>query len=232
MSRQANPIYLSIASVLRDELGNYQPGELLPGELPLAKRFEVNRHTIRRALDVLAQEGYVLRIQGRGTEVLEAPLRYPVMGKSAYSDWFNATGHEAEARLLGSVQRSAEALEIEQLGLSPQEEVVEYRTLRLIDDSPISLIRHCFAARHAEVLKEYKKGSMRRYLKQQGHELTRVSSLIGARLPSTQEATRLMMPVQRPVLTVQTVSKNQYEQAFELALSVSRADRFQYQVLI
>ena len=73
---------------------------------------------------------------------------------------------------------------------------------------------------------------MRRYLRQQGQQLTRVFSLIGARMPNTQEASRLVMSEQRPVLTVQTVSKNQHEQAFELALSVSRADRFQYHVLI
>lgn len=232
MSRQAEPIYLSIASVLRSELSHLQPGELLPGELPLAKRFEVNRHTIRRALEVLAQEGYVIRIQGKGTQVLEAPLRYPVVEKSAYSDWFTATGHTAEARLLGSVQRGAEALEIEHLGLKAGDQVVEYRTLRLLGEHPVSLIRHCFSAEHAELLKGYKKGSMRRYLRQQGQQLTRVFSLIGARMPNTQEASRLVMSEQRPVLTVQTVSKNQHEQAFELALSVSRADRFQYHVLI
>ena len=232
LSRQAEPIYLQIVAKLKAELMEYAAGDLLPGELPLAKRFEVNRHTVRRALEVLAQEGYVVRLQGKGTQVLEAPLRYPMVEHSAYSDWFNATGYSTQARLLGVTQRRAEPLEREHLALTLEGEVVEYRTLRLIKNSPISVIRHVFSVEHAALLKQYRKGSMRQYLRGQGQVLTRVFSLIGARMPTSQERSRLMLPENRPVLTVQTVSKNQEGQAFELALSISRADRFQYHVVM
>lgn len=232
MSRQAEPVYLQIAAALKAELIHYAAGDMLPGELPLAKRFGVNRHTARRALDVLAQEGYVVRVQGKGTQVLEAPLRYPMVEHSAYSDWFGATGHSTKAKLLGVVRRDAEQVEAQHLGLETGTEVVEYRTLRLIQESPISVIRHVFALEHAELLAGYKQGSMRRYLRGQGQVLTRAFSLIGARMPTMQESSRLLMPENRPVLTVQTLSKNQDGRAFELAWSVSRADRFQYHIVV
>lgn len=232
LSRQAEPVYLQIVARLKAELLDYAAGDLLPGELPLAKRFGVNRHTVRRALDVLAQEGYVVRRQGKGTQVLEAPLRYPMVEHSAYSDWFNATGYSTQARLLGVAQRPAEHIEREHLELAVEAEVIEYRTLRFIKDSPISVIRHVFAIEHAALLKAYRKGSMRQYLRAQGQVLTRVFSLIGARMPTSQESFRLMLPENRPVLTVQTVSQNQEGKAFELALSISRADRFQYHVVM
>lgn len=232
LSRQAGPIYLQIAAILKRELHNYQAGDYLPGELPLAERFQVNRHTVRSALEVLENEGYVIRVQGKGTQLLEAPLRYPVVEQSAYSDWFQATGHEVKARLIGRVRRCAHPDEIRYLKLAATDEVLECRTLRLISQQPVSLIRHCFSIKHETWLQGYKKGSMREHLRQHGQELRREFSLIGARLPSSEEASRLLMPKHRPVLTVQTLSKNQDGLPVELAFSLSRADRFQYHVLV
>lgn len=225
------PIYLQIASQLRAELSGYETGDYLPGELPLAKRFGVNRHTVRQALEVLAQEGYVLRVQGKGTQVLEAPLRYLMVEQSSYSNWFNTEGHASEARLLGLNQRVAEGKEIELLVLEADAEVIQYSTLRLVKETPTTMIRHVFSAKHKDLLSDYKKGSMRQYLRERGQVLTRDSSLIGARMPTSQESSRLKMPKNRPVLTVQTISKNQDNEVFELAFSVSRADRLQYHIV-
>ena len=50
-----------LAAVLRDELQRMSPGDYLPGEVQLAARFAVNRHTLRRAVDELVLEGRLLR---------------------------------------------------------------------------------------------------------------------------------------------------------------------------
>lgn len=232
LSRQEGPVYLTLAATLRAELSIYQAGDLLPGELPLARRFGVNRHTIRRALDILAQEGSVIRIKGKGTQVLNRPMLYPVRADSAYSESFSAMGYSSEARLLKVYQRIANADEVKHLQLKEDENVLEYKTLRLIEDQPVSLISHFFSQQYAFLLKDYAKGSMRAYLQQRGCELVRVFSLIGARMPTVDEASRLLIPHQQPVLTVQTLSRDQHGRPMELSFSVSRADHFQYQVFI
>src|SRR3546814_7096206 len=74
LSRQEVPRYMALASVLRNELGTYKSGDYLPSEAQLAQRFGVNRHTLRRAVDVLISEGSVLRQKGRGTCGLPRPM--------------------------------------------------------------------------------------------------------------------------------------------------------------
>lgn len=210
----------------------YKPGDLLPGEWRLAERFDVNRHTVRRALDLLVQEGNVIRVKGKGTQVLTRPLLYPVQAKSAYTDQFAAMGHAARAQLLKVYQRPANQEEMTQLALAPGSTILEYRTLRFIDNEPISVMTHYFSAGYEALLRDYKRDSMRQYLKQRGCELQRASSVIGARLPTVDEASRLLIPQSAPVLTVTTLSKNQHGHPVELTFSVSRADRFQYQVVL
>lgn len=230
LSRQIEPLYRELAAVLREELRHLTPGDYLPGEIQLASRFAVNRHTVRRAVDELVLEGRLLRQQGKGTRVLAKPLIYPVEAGSAYSESLSALGHRVEAQLLERRQRVASQEECEHLQLPNEGPLIELSTLRLLDGQPVSLIRHRFCARHADLLADYQGGSLRQHLAARDLHLTRTFSLIGARLPSREEAARLLMPQHAPLLTVLTLSRDVAGRPVELALSTSRADRFQYQV--
>ncbi|MEU9143840.1 GntR family transcriptional regulator [Streptomyces sp. NPDC048349] len=77
----ASPKYQRIAAALRDELHRaaHLPGGRLPSERSLAARYQVNRQTIRAALQHLREEGLVVTGR-RGTRVAAAA---PVPGASA-----------------------------------------------------------------------------------------------------------------------------------------------------
>lgn len=239
MSRQHNdresaderrPLYLTLADTLRERLANCSAGEYLPSEAVLANQFQVNRHTLRRAMDELIAEGRVLRRKGRGTCVLPSPIVYPLDAQSAHSATLEGLGLRSTALLLDKRVRSAKSDEIADLRLGPHERVVEFDTLRLVDDRPISLISHCFAERHGALMRSYQGGSVRGHLARQGVVLRRVSTLIGARAPSQNVAFQLMMPRHTPLLTIRTLSADPDGRPFEVSRSLSRADRFNYQV--
>jgi hypothetical protein len=65
--------YRRIAHLLRAEIvrGDLPAGAQLPTQEALARRFEVSRATIQRALDELRQDGYIDSQQGRGSFVLQ-----------------------------------------------------------------------------------------------------------------------------------------------------------------
>ena len=64
--------YKHASSVLLERLkeGRYPVGGRMPTEDELARQFEVSRVTIRRALDILVQDGFLERKQGSGYKVL------------------------------------------------------------------------------------------------------------------------------------------------------------------
>ncbi len=64
--------YKHASSVLLERLkdGRYPVGGRMPTEDELARQFEVSRVTIRRALDILVQDGLLERKQGSGYKVL------------------------------------------------------------------------------------------------------------------------------------------------------------------
>lgn len=75
--------YQEIAAKLEQELRqHYRCGDYLPAEQQLAARFEVNRHTLRRAIDQLVEKGWVQRRQGVGVLVLMRPFDYPLNARA------------------------------------------------------------------------------------------------------------------------------------------------------
>jgi GntR family phosphonate transport system transcriptional regulator len=163
--------------------------------------------------------------------VLERRLIYPVAAQSAYSQSVSAMGHGVEARLLLRRACLATLDEAKHLGLADQAPLIELQTLRMVDNQPVSLIRHRYCASRTAMLAAYTGGSLRQFFAEHYLPLTRTFSLIGARLPSREEAGLLMMPRHLPVLSVLTLSRDSSGQPVELAQSTSRSDRFQYQVL-
>jgi DNA-binding GntR family transcriptional regulator len=62
--------YARIAKALRVRLALLPPGSPVPSETVLSGEFGVARNTVRRALGVLAEEGLVGTVPGRGRVVL------------------------------------------------------------------------------------------------------------------------------------------------------------------
>ena len=67
------PRYVTVYDELlgRIQSGTYLPGDKLPGENELSKSFAVSRNTLRQAILLLHEDGYVSMRQGKGTFVMQ-----------------------------------------------------------------------------------------------------------------------------------------------------------------
>lgn len=69
------PQYRKIYEILRKHIlsGVYAEGSLLPSENELCAVHNITRPTVRQALEVLVQEGFILKKQGKGSIVRKPP---------------------------------------------------------------------------------------------------------------------------------------------------------------
>jgi GntR family trehalose operon transcriptional repressor len=72
MIKRYTDIYEDIKKQILD--GTYPPGEKLPSENDFCRMYQTSRGTVRRALDLLAKEGLVNSVHGKGVFVLDANL--------------------------------------------------------------------------------------------------------------------------------------------------------------
>ena len=71
MNTSNYPLYIQIYNSLLDGIntGKYKAGEKVPSEKELVEQFNVSRITAKKALNKLANEGYITRRRGRGSFV-------------------------------------------------------------------------------------------------------------------------------------------------------------------
>lgn len=67
--------YNIVADYLKDKFEKFdiRMGERIPTEHELMKKFNVSRHTVRQSLQILENQGYISRQQGRGTFCTYSP---------------------------------------------------------------------------------------------------------------------------------------------------------------
>ena len=64
-------IYQQLATIIRKQVlyGDIKPGEKLPSEYELVNQYGISRSSVRQALEILAAEGLVERVHGKGNFV-------------------------------------------------------------------------------------------------------------------------------------------------------------------
>lgn len=135
------PIWQQIRATLMDDLstGRYAPGDRLPSEADLATRFGVNRHTVRRALGVMAEEGVVHARRGAGVFVTGGQIAYRLGRRTRFSQNLADAGHVGHREIIRLETLPAARREAEALSIPDGTPVHVLETIASADRVPVSL---------------------------------------------------------------------------------------------
>ncbi|MEB3337731.1 MAG: phosphonate metabolism transcriptional regulator PhnF [Leptolyngbyaceae bacterium] len=229
---EALPTYLQIAHQLRQNLqsGTYQAGEQIPTEAQLAQRFNVNRHTLRRAIGLLKEEGLLRVDQGRGTFVANPLIRYPIGQRVRYNETLKAHGHTASFKLIRAVAIPAEAAIAKELEISLGSEVALIERLDFADNQPISISSSYFPMaefpdilEHAQAMQSISKVLREIY----GCEHIRRTTRVSARMVKLTDARLLELPLNCPILLAESVNVDQHHRVIQYGVTRFRGDRME-----
>lgn len=224
--------YQEIAARLEQELRqHYRCGDYLPAEHQLAARYEVNRHTLRRAIDQLVERGWVQRRQGVGVLVLMRPFDYPLNAQARFSQNLLEQGSHPTSEKLLAVLRPASSHIADALSVKEGDNVIHLRTLRRVNGIALCLIDHYFSDLVLwPLLQGFNHGSLHDYLREQcGLALQRTQTRISARRAQAKESKVLEIPNMAPLLCVRTLNhRDGEENATEYSVSLTRADMIEF----
>ncbi|RNM25219.1 phosphonate metabolism transcriptional regulator PhnF [Dickeya undicola] len=228
ISRHPTTVYRAIAARLEEELRTvYRCGDYLPSEQQLAARYEVNRHTLRRAVDELVNKGLVQRRHGVGILVLMRPYDYPLHAQTRFSQNLLEQGSHPTSERLLAVLRPANASVAAALGREEGDEVIHLRTLRRVNGVPVSVIDHYLPNLDWwPVLQRFTSGSLHDFLARELQQsLTRRQTRISARASQAKEAQLLEVARQTPLMCIRTLNIcSGSDRVAEYSVSLARAD--------
>ncbi len=206
------------------------PGDRLPTEAALAGHFQVNRHTLRRAVAGLVERGLIRVEQGRGSFVQEDVLDYAVGPRTRFSEIVLSQRRAPGRRLLAARIEPAEAVVAGALGLDAGASCVLLERIGEVDGRPICVSAHYFpAARFPDMIDLYRQsGSITEALDRQGAgDYTRRQTRVMARMPDTDDAAYLQQPRSRPILVVESVNVDGAGRPIEYGCTRFASDRVQ-----
>jgi len=225
-------LWHQIRAALQSEItgGVWQPGDRLPTEQILARRFAVNRHTVRRAVAALVADGMLRVEQGRGTFVQEGIIDYRVGSRTRFSENILRNRREPHGRMVRLLTTTPSAKAAAALLLAPDDPVVLFERIGDAGGSPLSFSTSYFPARRfpdmAAILAEG--CTITEALNRHGvADYRRLTTRVTARLPTAEEAQHLRQPVTRPILQSESVDVDADGRRVDFGVTRFAADRVQ-----
>lgn len=225
-------VWRQISQALREDIGAgaYAPGERLPTEADLVRRFAVNRHTVRRAISDLQEDGLVRVEQGRGTFVHEDVIDYRLGRRTRFTETISAQRRTPGGALIRGFEMPADPSVAEALELNTGERVVVIERLGEADGRPMSIGTHYFPqSRFPTIVEEYERtGSVTAALAAFGVEdYVRASTRVRARRATADEARQLQQPANAPILQTEAINRDADGSPIEYGVSRFASERVQ-----
>jgi GntR family transcriptional regulator len=200
------PRYQSIADELQRRIGagEVAAGRLLPSEADLSVTYEASRVTVRRALELLRDEGLVDSRQGFGWFVAADPVRQSLarlgtIESQLAQEGVDSTRRVLDFRFVAAPKRVRVLLDCET--------VLRVRRLNLADGEPFALVTVWCPEQYGASLS---RADVERspFYELMGVELGGATQTIGAAAATAHDAELLGVPVGSPVLRCERVTQS------------------------
>ena len=158
MLKKGIPRHSQISQWLRNRIeeGVYEPEEKLPSENELARKFEVSRVTIRRALQSLENEEIIYRCQGLGSFVSDNRTPHNLVRLTDFNEDMAKAGLNASSEVKKFEVLVAPSWLVSPLGIEEGAKVIQIDRLRLADGHPIAFDSTWLPVLYGQLLSEEK----------------------------------------------------------------------------
>lgn len=138
----AGPIYKQVYQWIKDKIiyEEWLPGEQVPPEMVLSADLNVSRHTVRKALEILMNEGYLYRQPGKGTFINEKKSNYKLSYLYSFTEQMKEMDKVPSSVCLEIDKNIVPDSKLKRrMALSEYERLIRIYRLRLADREPMSL---------------------------------------------------------------------------------------------
>ncbi|MEH6577209.1 MAG: GntR family transcriptional regulator [Amphritea sp.] len=238
MSAQMNnpnfqPLYNQVKNLIIRRLvdNEWTAGMALPSEHQLAAEFKVSQGTVRKALDEMAAQNLLIRLQGRGTFVAEHTQQ-----RALFHFWHlvgeNDSRQLPQSKVISIETVQADDQELELLELKSDAQIIRICRVRLLNEQPV--ICETISIPYAlfpelgqqDVLIPNSLYSL--YERQYGLSVTRAIERLTAESARGEVAKRLELEPGTPLLTIKRIAYTLNSRPVELRISRCNTQHHHY----
>ncbi|HEY8395357.1 MAG TPA: GntR family transcriptional regulator [Bacilli bacterium] len=210
--------------------------QMIPSERELIAKYGISRITVRKAIDELVNEGYLYKIQGKGTYVKGDRGKQNLFSITSCTQDIINLGMVPSRKVLGLDVIKVNAKKAKQLEIDKEEKVVRLDRLYFADNEPINRTITYLPVKYFPGLEkqDFEKKSLYEVLeKEYGVTITRATRTIEAILAEGETADLLDVAEGMPVLLFRAVTYGKIgnrEVPIEVFKCTYRSDKFKFYI--
>lgn len=205
------PKYKEIAMALKEKIieGDYQEGELLPDQETLAKSYQTSRVTVRKAIQLLIDEGLLYTRRGSGTYVRNN-IKKNNKNVTQINSVFGTSlqeGAEVTSKILRFDVRFPTTYEYEALKIKHTDPVYDIKRVRYVDQEARSIESSIMPLKYIKDLdEEILMGSIYNYIRDElGYTISAAQRVIIASKANELDSQEFGIEVGDPILETNQV---------------------------
>lgn len=202
-------------------------GTRLPGERVLSERYGVSRMTLRAAMDILIQEGLIIRSSRSGTFVVK-PITASGLSLKSFSETMTERGFSVTSRVVSLKEIKADKNLAETLTVDIHSPVFKAIRVRYGNETPIS-IEELYISKDLipDLSKTVLTGSLYSFMKEKYNIVIRTAeNRISAHMPSQSEMKLLQIDESIPTLRMRVIDADQNGMIVMKAICNYRSDLY------
>ncbi|UQS81892.1 trehalose operon repressor [Bombilactobacillus folatiphilus] len=210
----------------------YPPNSLLPSENKLTQQYQVSRDTVRKALQLLQNQGYIQKQKGRGSIVLTQP-KYPlsVSGIISYQEFTEKLHLDNQTQLISIEKTTLPTDEFISLGGVEPLDVIAVKRVRWIENRARILdIDYLNATVIPHISKQVAQTSLYQYIEQELElKISYAQKEITVAQSTQQDQQYLDLKPHEPVAVVKSITNLADTTPFQYTISRHCAFEFRFQ---
>lgn len=230
------PAYRKIYAEIKQQIKNgyYKIDSYLPTETELERQFQTSRTTIRRAISMLAAEGYVSVMQGRGTQVMDVSTTQKLNCVTSFTETLTKKGFKVTTRGISIEKIKAGEHVAEMLKIDASDHVYHIERVQCADGNPIALMENFVCTKLVPNFENTQQTFLSLYSlleNQYGIRIEEAYQTISAISASFIESQVLSIPVGSPLLVSKRVT---HSNGVPLDYSILKiiADKYSYSIYL
>jgi len=234
----AEPLHAQLRQAILDAIegGRWRPGDRLPSETDLCRRFDISRTTVRQALTMLELEGALRREQGRGTFVaVPRPASGFLQSAAGFQEDAEHAGHAVTSQVLKCAVERMPPWAAAGLEREPDTHGVAVERVRSTDGHVVMYAETWLILDVAEGIlgADLTTASLYHVLREH-HGIAALGGrrAVEAVVAEPRVAQLLEVPEGSPLLYVEAVSRDQTDRAFECYRAWHRSDRSRLEIRV
>jgi GntR family transcriptional regulator len=222
------PLYYQLKEIFLEKIENEElkEGDMIPSENELQQIYDVSRATVRNAIQLLVNEGFMEKKKGKGTFVKRRKIQEQLPVLKSFTE--EMVGIDASKKVI-SVKYTKPSTAIRaRLNLSAGESVFSLKRLMIVDGKPLGILHSYIPAKFKLSLDEDYSKSLYRILEKKGVRFKEADQTIEASMSNKEQARLMGHKSSFSTLVIRRLAYSINGEVVEYVKGVYHGDRYRY----